>query len=44
VLGTPVAGRLPERYVPSTQRARSELGLQEYIDLPEAIRRWRDVL
>lgn len=29
----------PERYVPSTRRARMELGLQQYIDLPEAIRR-----
>jgi nucleoside-diphosphate-sugar epimerase len=30
---------LPERYVPSTLRARAELGLEEYIDLAEAIRR-----
>jgi nucleoside-diphosphate-sugar epimerase len=39
VLGAPIPGRLPERYVPSTLRARSELGLQEYIDLADAIRR-----
>jgi dTDP-glucose 4,6-dehydratase len=35
----PIPGKLPERYVPSTRRARTELGLQQYIDLPEAIRR-----
>jgi nucleoside-diphosphate-sugar epimerase len=32
-------GRLPERYVPSIQRARTELGLESWIDLPDAIRR-----
>ena len=39
ITGTPVSGRLAERYVPSTARARAELQLQEYIDLPEALRR-----
>ena len=39
VAGVPVAGRLPERYVPSTIRARAELGLEEHIQLREAIRR-----
>jgi dTDP-glucose 4,6-dehydratase len=35
----PQPGRPPERYVPSTKRARQELGLQQWITLPEAIRR-----
>jgi nucleoside-diphosphate-sugar epimerase len=35
----PVAGAQPERYVPSTARAREELGLRESTDLEEAIRR-----
>jgi dTDP-glucose 4,6-dehydratase len=39
ILGVPVAGRQPERYVPSTARAREELGLREWIGLPESIRR-----
>ena len=39
VKGNPVPGRLAERYVPSTARARDELQLREYIDLPEALRR-----
>lgn len=39
VLGTPVLGQKPERYVPSTARARTELHLKEYIELPEAIQR-----
>ena len=38
VLGKPGGGE-GERYVPDTTRARSELGLAQYIDLPEAIRR-----
>ncbi len=33
------AGNPPERYVPSTARARSELKLEQYIDLNEAVRR-----
>lgn len=39
VRGTPVAGEKPERYVPSTARARTELHLEEHIDLSESIRR-----
>jgi nucleoside-diphosphate-sugar epimerase len=39
VRGTPVAGEKPERYVPSTARARTELHLEERIDLSESIRR-----
>jgi dTDP-glucose 4,6-dehydratase len=38
VRGTSVGGK-PERYVPSTARARAELHLEERIDLSEAIRR-----
>jgi len=33
------SGKAAERYVPSTGRARSELGLEEWIDLREGIRR-----
>jgi nucleoside-diphosphate-sugar epimerase len=39
VAQTPVAGRPAERYVPSVKRARSELGLESWIDFKEAIRR-----
>jgi nucleoside-diphosphate-sugar epimerase len=39
IAGTPVAGRLPDRYVPSTERARTELNLKEWIPLEESIRR-----
>lgn len=39
VQGRPEAGRLPERYVPSTRRAREELGLIATVDLDSAIRR-----
>jgi len=39
VRGTPVVGGKPERYVPSTARARAELHLEERIDLSQAIRR-----
>ncbi len=39
VRGTPVLGEKPERYVPSTLRARTELHLKERIDLSESIRR-----
>jgi len=35
----PVAGRLPDRYVPSTKRAFIELGLEQKIPLAEAIRK-----
>jgi nucleoside-diphosphate-sugar epimerase len=34
-----VPGLPPERYVPSTQSARDELGLREHVDLQDAIRR-----
>ena len=37
----PVIGRLADRYVPDTDRARTELGLQPGIGLDEAIRRTR---
>jgi nucleoside-diphosphate-sugar epimerase len=39
ILGEPSPGRPTERYVPSTQRAKAELGLQAWIPLEEAIRR-----
>jgi dTDP-glucose 4,6-dehydratase len=39
VLRTPLPGQLPHRYVPSTARARVELGLCETINLRETIRR-----
>jgi dTDP-glucose 4,6-dehydratase len=35
----PAPGREPERYVPATARARSELGLEAWVPLDEAIRR-----
>ncbi len=35
----PVEGAAPERYVPSTARARAELGLEELVSLDEAIAR-----
>lgn len=38
VARTAEPGRLPERYVPSTRRAREELGLRETFELEEAIR------
>lgn len=38
----PDPGKVPERYVPSTQRALTELYLQQTIHLPEAIRRTVD--
>jgi nucleoside-diphosphate-sugar epimerase len=36
---TPAPAQQPERYVPSTARARAELGLRELISLEEAVRR-----
>ncbi len=37
--GTPMPGKLAERYVPDCSRARLELGLENHVDLKEAIRR-----
>lgn len=42
IQGTPVADAPPNRYVPSTARAESELGLHVYVGLREAIRRTAD--
>jgi dTDP-glucose 4,6-dehydratase len=39
IAGRPEAARAPERYVPSTRRAREELGLAARIPLAEGIRR-----
>ncbi len=39
IRGEAVPGRLPDRYVPSTVRARSELGVAETVDFDEALRR-----
>jgi dTDP-glucose 4,6-dehydratase len=39
ILRTPAAGQKAERYIPSTQRAQRELGLQTWIGLEEAIKR-----
>ncbi len=39
VAKTPDPRRTPERYIPSTERARSELGLRETFSLEQAIRR-----
>lgn len=39
VLSRPAVGRTAARYVPSTRRAREELGLQQTVGLAEAIRR-----
>jgi nucleoside-diphosphate-sugar epimerase len=36
---TPVPGQLPERYVPSTERATNELGLRTQIDFRDAVRK-----
>ena len=36
---TPEPGKAPERYVPATVRARTELGLRQTIDLPDALRK-----
>jgi dTDP-glucose 4,6-dehydratase len=45
VANAPTPGRVPGRYVPSTRRARTELGLEERVGLDEAIDRtlawWR---
>jgi dTDP-glucose 4,6-dehydratase len=39
VRGAPSPGRPAERYVPSTRKARAELGLEARVSLPEAVRR-----
>jgi dTDP-glucose 4,6-dehydratase len=39
IAGTPIPGSLPERYVPSCERARTELKLHELIPLEDAIGR-----
>jgi nucleoside-diphosphate-sugar epimerase len=39
IAGTPDPAKAPERYVPSTRRAREELGLAQTIDLRDAINR-----
>jgi dTDP-glucose 4,6-dehydratase len=39
VLGVPTPGRAVDRYVPSTHRARTELGLEERVPLDDAIAR-----
>jgi nucleoside-diphosphate-sugar epimerase len=44
VKGTPQIGVLPERYVPCTARARTELGLEQRIALPDSLRKWKSWL
>ncbi len=39
ITSKPLPSAHPERYVPSTERARHELGLRQYISLEDAIRR-----
>ena len=39
IAGTSVPGRPLDRYVPAVRRAETELGLQVWIPLPEALRR-----
>jgi dTDP-glucose 4,6-dehydratase len=39
IAGQRVPGKQPDRYVPRTERARSELGVTERVDLADAIRR-----
>ena len=39
ITAAPQPGQPPERYVPSTKKAQLELGLQQWISLPEAIER-----
>jgi dTDP-glucose 4,6-dehydratase len=39
VLQKPMTGKPPQRYVPETARAQTELNLAEWIKLDEAIRR-----
>lgn len=47
ILQKPQQNKNPEWYVPSVQRAETELGLKQHIDLPDAIRRtmnWNIIL
>lgn len=47
IIGRPRPGVAPERYVPDTSRARSELGLRQCVALSEAIRKtaaWHNML
>lgn len=39
IAGSPVPGSPPDRYVPATDRARTELGLGQYVGLREALGR-----
>jgi len=39
IAGTPAPGRIPDRYVPSCERARTELNLNELVPLEDAIER-----
>jgi dTDP-glucose 4,6-dehydratase len=39
ILRPPISGQPPQVYVPSTERARRELGLRETVSLPDAISR-----
>lgn len=39
ITGSPVPGRLPDRYVPCTERARTELGLKTRIEFGDAVRK-----
>lgn len=39
ICGSPSGNALPERYVPSTRRAASELGLEQFVELSDAIAR-----
>ena len=39
IAGVPAVGAAMNSYVPSTERARREMGLRETVDLPEALRR-----
>lgn len=42
ILGMPVPGQAPSRYVPDTSRARTELGLRSLVGLDEALTRTVD--
>jgi dTDP-glucose 4,6-dehydratase len=44
IQGTPVPGRLPERYIPATGKARQELGLRPRVSVRAGVRRMADWL